>query len=110
MSMTTKQADNLALSLIKVTRNGQITLPAEVRKALQVKEGDYFEAELIAGTVQLKPVSVVNRAEADRKLEEILSRVRYIGPEPMPSADELAGEVADIIRKSRRDNEKGSAR
>src|SRR5215213_2731807 len=110
MHMPTKQADNTALSLIKVTRNGQITLPAELRKALQVKEGDYFEAELFAGAVHLKPVSVVNRAETDRKLEEILSRVRYIGPEPVPSEDELAGEIADIIRKSRRDNEEGSAR
>ena len=110
MNMLTKPADNIALSLIKVTRNGQITLPAEVRKALQVKEGDYFEAELIDDTVQLKPVSVVNRAETDRKLEEILSRVRYIGPEPLPSEDELAGGIADIIRNSRRDNEEGSAR
>jgi hypothetical protein len=40
--------------------------------------------------------------EADRQLAEILSRVRYTGPEPMPSADELASEMADLIHEMRR--------
>src|SRR5215217_9693480 len=106
--MPTKQADNTALSLIKVTRNGQITLPAELRKALAVKEGDYVEAELIGGKVQLQPVTVVNRNEADRRLEEILSRVTYTGPEPMPSIDDLAGDISDIIHDMRREHGEGS--
>jgi hypothetical protein len=47
MNMSTKQADNLTSSLIKLTRNGQITLPAEVRKALQVKEVTILRPNLL---------------------------------------------------------------
>jgi AbrB family looped-hinge helix DNA binding protein len=104
------QANTDAVGLVRVIRNGQITLPADVRRALKVQEGDYFEAEVIAGAIHLKPVSVVNRAATEQKLEEILRRVKYTGPEPMPSADELAGDVADIIHDMRRENAEGGAR
>jgi antitoxin PrlF len=110
MNMTTSTKDNKSIALIKMTRSGQITLPAEVRKVLALKEGDYLEAGVIDGKIQLEPLVKINRAEAERQLEEILSRVKYTGPEPMPSVDELAGEMADIIRDMRRDNAEGSAR
>jgi antitoxin PrlF len=110
MNMTTSTKDNKSIALIKMTRSGQITLPAEVRKVLALKEGDYLEADVIDGKIQLEPLVKINRAEAERQLEEILSRVKYTGPEPMPSVDELAGEMADIIRDMRRDNAEGSAR
>ena len=41
--------------------------------------------------------------QSDRRLEEILSRVTCIGPEPMPSIDELASYVSDIVHEVRRD-------
>ena len=99
-----------ATSLVKIIHNGQMTLPVNVRRALQVADGDYVELELYDGRVELRPVAVVSRDEADRKLREILSRVKYIGPEPPPSADELAGEIADIIRHDDADNAEGGAR
>ena len=34
------------MPLTKVTRNYQITLPAEIRKALGIKEGEYLDVEL----------------------------------------------------------------
>src|SRR5215213_5185180 len=108
--MITKRADNPSISLIKMTRSGQITLPAELRKALAVKEGDYIEAELVNGKVELTALAVFDRAEAERKLEDILSRVKYTGPEPVPSIDDLAGDIADIIHDMRRENAEGSTR
>jgi AbrB family looped-hinge helix DNA binding protein len=110
MNMSTKQRENAGISLIKVTRNGQVTLPAEVRKALQVKEGDYIAAEALGSGVYLKPISVADREEADRQLSDILSRVKYTGLEPVPSVDELTGEIADIIHDMRRENAEGGAR
>ena len=98
------------MSLIKVTRNGQVTLPAELRKALQVKEDDYMAAETRDSGVFLKPISVIDQVEADRRLVEILSRVKYTGPEPVPSVDELTGEIADIIHDMRREHGQGGAR
>ncbi len=34
------------MPLTKVTRNYQITIPAEIRKALGIKEGEYLSVEL----------------------------------------------------------------
>lgn len=34
------------MPLTKVTRNYQITIPAEIRKALGIKEGEYLDVEL----------------------------------------------------------------
>ena len=99
-----------ATSLVKIIHNGQMTLPVNVRRALQVADGDYVELELYDGRVELRPVSVVTRDEADRKLEEILSRVKYIGPMPPPSADELASQIAGIIRHDGPDHAEGGAR
>jgi AbrB family looped-hinge helix DNA binding protein len=110
MNMSTQPIGKAAVSLIKVTRNGQVTLPSEVRKALQVKEGDYIAAEAFGSGVFLKPVSVVDREEAERQLEDILSRVKYTGPEPVPSVDELAGDIADIIHDMRREHGEGGTR
>ena len=110
MNMLTKQADSVPVSLIKVVRNGQITLPAEVRKTLMVKEGDYLEASLVNGKVVLTPVSVFDRDKTDQKLEEILSRVKYTGPQPAPSEDEVLSDVVDIIHRMRSQNAEGGAR
>ena len=110
MNMLTKQADNAAVSLIKVVRNGQITLPAEVRKTLMVKEGDYLEASLVNGKVVLTPVSVFDRDKTDQKLDEILSRVKYTGSQPAPSEEEILSDMVDIIHQMRRENAEGGAR
>ncbi|KUH32643.1 AbrB family transcriptional regulator [Thermococcus celericrescens] len=34
------------MPLTKVTRNYQITIPAEIRKAIGIKEGEYLDVEL----------------------------------------------------------------
>lgn len=76
------------MSLVKVRRAAQITLPAEVREKLNVKEGDYLEAEVREGVLMLKPVAVLDRASAWKGIREAQESVRYIGPEPRPSPEE----------------------
>jgi AbrB family looped-hinge helix DNA binding protein len=52
------------MALMRVRRLAQLTLPAEVRRALNVQEGDYLEAEIVKEGVLLKPVAVVERKRA----------------------------------------------
>ena len=40
--------------LTKVTRNYQITIPSEIRKKLNIKEGEYLEVSLEEDAVVLK--------------------------------------------------------
>jgi len=48
----------------KVTRNGQITLPASVRKQLGVEEGDIVEIEVVDEIATLVPKKLVDKSQA----------------------------------------------
>jgi AbrB family looped-hinge helix DNA binding protein len=76
------------MSLTKVTRNGQVTLPASVRQALRIKEGDYLEAEVVEGELRLRPVAVVDRKAAWRRVMAQVEKDKWRGPEPRPSPEE----------------------
>jgi AbrB family looped-hinge helix DNA binding protein len=52
------------MKLAKLSRNGQLTLPASVRAALRVQDGDYLEAELVENGVLLRPVAAGEREKA----------------------------------------------
>jgi len=48
----------------KVTRHGQVTLPASVRKELGVEEGDLVEIEVVDDMVVLMPKKLVDKSQA----------------------------------------------
>ena len=48
----------------KVTRHGQITLPASVRKELGVEEGDLVEIEVVDEKAVLIPKRLVDKSQA----------------------------------------------
>lgn len=98
------------MALVRMLRGGQVTLPAEARKALRLSEGDYLDLEVTDGTLTLKPVAVVDRADADRQLERILSRVKHIGPQPEPSEEEMMDMVVEEIRVVREKHAKNRSR
>ena len=72
------------MSLVRVKRHCQITLPSLVRKKFSINEGDYLEIDEIDGNMVLKPVKMVhpdqsyfytkewqaNEAEADKDMAE----------------------------------------
>ncbi len=65
------------MPVIKVIRNGQITLPKEFREALGIDEGQILEAELEDSRIILKPLAFVERgpalsSEGKKKIKEAL--------------------------------------
>ena len=48
----------------KVTRHGQITLPASVRKQLGIEEGDWIEIEIEDEKAVLIPKKLVDKSQA----------------------------------------------
>ena len=48
----------------KVTRHGQITLPASIRKELGVEEGDIVEIEVVDEKAVLVPKKLVDKSQA----------------------------------------------
>ena len=52
------------VTLTKVTRNGQITLPAAVRRAAGIEEGDLVAVTLEGDTITLVPKRLVDKSQA----------------------------------------------
>ena len=52
------------MTLLKIQRGYQITLPALLRKAKQLAIGDYLEAVAVPEGILLKPVTVIARDAA----------------------------------------------
>jgi AbrB family looped-hinge helix DNA binding protein len=64
------------MTLVKVRRAAQITLPRDIRAAVRLEEGDYLEAEVTdSGTIVLKPVSITGREPTPKQEAEILAAV-----------------------------------
>ncbi len=92
-------------SLTRVTRNGQITLPAAVRRALDLEEGDYIEVRVDEDAIVLTPKKLVDKSQAYFWSEE------WQAAEREASKDVAAGRVhefddpeklIDSLRKGRR--------
>ena len=50
---------------VKVKTKGQVTIPAEFRRDLNLKEGDLLEALIERGGIVLKPKTVVDRYDVE---------------------------------------------
>ncbi len=52
------------LLLTKVTRNGQITLPASVRRLTNIEEGDYIAVRVEGDTILLTPKRLIDKSQS----------------------------------------------
>ena len=91
------------MTLMRVRRAAQLTLPADVRQALNVREGDYLDAEVVKGGVLLKPVSVVERKRTWKRIENTVAKVRDANSNPgadnRAEEEAIAGEVKAFRRE-----------
>ena len=51
-------------TLSRVTRHGQITLPAAVRKELDIQEGDLVEIQVVDDRAVVTPKKLVDKSQA----------------------------------------------
>lgn len=86
------------MSLMRVRRAAQLTLPGDVRRALNVKEGDYLEAHVRKDGVLLTPVALVGRAQALSAIRKAAAQVRKARAQKPMSESAIAGEVKKLRR------------
>ncbi len=90
------------MALVKLKQKGQMTLPAEIRTALSLKEGDLLEVSVEDGKVSLSPKMVVDRrAEAFGRMEEIGDRVRERLAVEGKTEEDLERMIEDAVREVR---------
>ena len=86
--------------LVKIIRHGQITLPVQLRKALNLKEGTYLEARLEEDRIVLKPVIPLEREEVVEKLLKLLDKVQSRTEEV--GEEEIEREIMEVIQEIRK--------
>jgi len=90
------------MALVRVRRMAQLTLPAEVRRALNLKEGDYLETKIVEEGVLLKPVAVVERERAWQGIVHAVSQVRDLGAHPGEDNQAEEEKIAEMVKEHRR--------
>lgn len=64
-------------TLVKVVRNGQITLPKTVRKILGIEEGDYLEITLNNDQqIKIKPKALVDKELARSRFFKLAGKIQ----------------------------------
>jgi AbrB family looped-hinge helix DNA binding protein len=85
------------MALLKLRRAAQITLPADLRRQFHLAEGDYLEAEAVKEGILLRPVSIIDREHARKRLVEVMDRVHAKMPpsskDPRAEEEEIAQEI-----------------
>lgn len=76
--------------MIQVLRNGQITLPAQIRALLNIDIGDYLEPKIQRNTIVLMPKKIVDSDQSwywskkwqkmEREADEDIAKGNLIGP------------------------------
>jgi AbrB family looped-hinge helix DNA binding protein len=88
MNKANTQPGTFAMGLVRLLRGGLLTVPADVRKRLKLKDGDYLDLQIENGTLTLRPVAVIDREKAWDRLMAIVERDKWIWTEPRPSPEE----------------------
>jgi len=91
------------MPLVTVKPKFQVTIPAQLRKRIDLHEGDLMEASVVEGGILLRPKEVVDRAAAAERIA-----TNFAATEPSPgdagrSEDEIMGDVIDDIAEARRE-------
>lgn len=97
---TEKETERPIMPLVKVIRNGQITLPKALRDALGIKEGDLLEVKLRHSEMTIKPKAAIDKAMAGDKffqmVDEIRASVKDVDPE------ELEATIAEAVQAAKK--------
>lgn len=92
-----------SMSLIRVKKKYQVTLPPKVRKAVNLRQGDLLDVEVRDGVIMLYPQSVKRQVSVEPSPEEKEARfnmlMSYLGAAKGLYASKQ--EIDDHIRQER---------
>lgn len=86
------------MPLVKVLRNGQVTLPKGLRQVLGIKEGDVLEVDFGKAGVLLKPKVLIDKEsilskKGERKVKEALAAYKKGEARSFKNAEDLIQEL-----------------
>jgi len=94
----------LSMPLVKVVRNGQVTIPKGIREKLGIKEGDFLEIEPADQGVFLKPKVLVDKGDVLQAFSRAFEKLQASASDKLKDMgeDELTAIIEEAIQASRR--------
>lgn len=89
------------MPLVKVIRNGQITIPKGIRESLSIQDGDVLEIETSNSGFFIKPKIVIDKDEAAQKFFKQVAQMREKAEKFDPhEVDEIIAEAMEFAKKA----------
>ena len=89
------------MPLVTVKPKFQITIPAKLRKGLDLHEGDLLEATVVGDGILFRPKEVVDRNTAADRITSILAQIEPLPEDAGRSEDEVMEDVIADIAQAR---------
>ena len=97
------------MPLVTVKPKFQVTIPAKLRKGLDLREGDLLEATVVEDGILFRPKEVVDRNEVADRVASILTRTEPLPEDAGRSEGEIMEDViADIARARSERRDRGA--
>lgn len=90
------------MPLVTVKSKFQVTIPAGLRKDIDLREGDLMEANLLGDGILLRPKDVVDRNAAADRIAATLAAARPSPRDRGLTEDEIMKDTVEEISASRR--------
>lgn len=97
------------MPLVTVKPKFQVTIPAKLRKQIDLHEGDLMEATIVEDGILLRPKEVVDRTAAADRIASILTHTEPSPEDADRSEDEIMQDALADIAKARRERRKRQA-
>lgn len=91
------------MPLVTVKSKFQVTIPAGLRKDIDLREGDLMEATLVGDGILLRPKDVVDRNAAANRIAGTLAAARPSPRDRGLTEDEIMKDTVEEISASRRE-------
>ena len=91
------------MPLVTVKPKFQVTIPARLRRGLDLREGDIMEATIVGDGILLRAKKVVDRDMAADRVASILSRVEPPPEDAGRSEDDVMDDIVADIAAARRE-------
>ncbi len=88
------------MPIIRVLRNGQLTLPAQFRKVLEIQQGDLLDVGLEEDKIILRPVTTVERRRVRERFFELVDKTWKKNKDTDPKeVQRIVNQVVEEVRK-----------
>ena len=91
------------MPFVTVKPKFQVTIPAKLRRGLDLHEGDLMEATIVGDGILFRPKEVVDRNAVADRIASILARIEPSPEDADRSEDEIMEDIIADIAEARRE-------